>query len=93
MNPTTLVEWRGKGIIKNDACKNLQASLYIVFGVCLILHINVAIYCIFAIPSVYLCIEVDWHQDLIAIRIITTSEDEGVDITLAWLLPTTPWFG
>ena len=33
------LEWRGKGIIKNDACKNLQASLYIVFGGCLILHI------------------------------------------------------
>jgi len=26
------LEWRGKGIIKNDACKNLQASLYIVLS-------------------------------------------------------------
>ena len=26
------LEWRGKGMIKSDACRNLQAPLYIVFG-------------------------------------------------------------
>lgn len=40
MNPTTLGWMAGeRDNKKNDACKNLQASLYIVFGVCLILHI------------------------------------------------------
>lgn len=86
MNPTTL-GWNGggKGIIKNDACKNLQTSLYIVFGVCLILHINVAAISIIICPLCGLCFEVDWLQDWIALIIITTAENEGIDITLAWL--------
>ena len=41
--------------------------------------------CIFIIPLSNFSFEVDRLQDCLALSIVATTEDEGVDVALAWL--------
>ena len=61
----------------------------------LLLDINIVVCCFIAtiiIPIICRCSEVNWSQDCMAFFIITATEYQGVDITLAWLPSSTKWY-
>lgn len=61
----------------------------------LLLDVNIVACCIIAtifIPIICRCSEVNRSQDWFAIFIITATEYQGVDITLAWIPSSTKWY-
>ena len=49
------------------------------------LFVDVDFCCICIFPRINFSFEIDRLQDCLALSIIATTEDEGIDITLAWL--------